>query len=182
MARAKKSLGQNFLVDPNIQRKIVEAVEPEASDHVLEIGPGRGALTHHLAGLVGNLVAVELDDALAAQLSRDFAGDSHVRIVHGDALELDVAAIADDPATLKIVGNIPYNITTPLLFRMLNPRALPALIIVMIQKEVADRILAPPAKRRTAHSPSVCAASRTSNGCSTSAVVPSDPCPMWNRR
>ena len=144
MARAKKSLGQNFLVDLNIQRKIVDALEPSSADTVLEIGPGRGALTRHLADRVGRLAVIELDDALADQLRREFARNPHVRVIHGDALALDVRSVTDQPGALKIVGNIPYNITTPLLFWALDPRALPAVIVMMIQKEVADRILAPP--------------------------------------
>ena len=84
--RAKRSLGQNFLADPNIQRKIVEAVEPESADVVVEIGPGHGALTDHLAGRTRRLVAVELDDALAAALAERFAGREDVVVVHRDVL------------------------------------------------------------------------------------------------
>ena len=144
--RAKKSLGQNFLVDGNIQKKIVEALEPVAGDEVLEIGPGRGALTRHLVGEVARLVLAELDDALAAGLADRYADRSDVEVVHGDALEVDHLALIDRPDRLKIIGNIPYTITSPLLFRLLlRPR--PACVVLMVQREVADRLLAPPGTR-----------------------------------
>jgi 16S rRNA (adenine1518-N6/adenine1519-N6)-dimethyltransferase len=147
VARPKRSLGQNFLVDPNIQRKIVEAVAPEREDTIVEVGPGRGALTRLLAGTAGRLIAVELDDALAADLAREFDGRDDVTIVHADIMQLDLARVAGDPNRLRIVGNIPYNITTPLIFHLLDLRHRPATIVLMIQREVADRILAPPGDR-----------------------------------
>lgn len=145
MVRAKRSLGQNFLVDPNIQRKIVDAVEAGPGDEVLEIGPGVGALTQHLAGRVGRLVLVELDDRLAAALARTYAADPSVEVVHASILDVDPARLAHgDVARLKVVGNIPYNITTPILFHLLAPGRRPERLVVMVQREVADRILAPP--------------------------------------
>lgn len=140
--RPKRSLGQNFLVDPNLQRKIVEAVGAGPEDEVLEIGPGRGALTHHLAGTVRRLVLVELDDDLALDLERTFAGRSDVHVVHADVLDLSIADHVDDPASLHVVGNIPYNITTPILFHLLG-RPRPKDIVLMVQEEVAERITAP---------------------------------------
>jgi 16S rRNA (adenine1518-N6/adenine1519-N6)-dimethyltransferase len=141
--RAKRSLGQNFLVDPNLQRKIVDALEVGPTDEVLEIGPGRGALTAHLVGRPRRLVLVELDDVLAAELAERWGGRPDVEIVHGDALELDLGAITSRPGALKVIGNIPYNITSPLLFRLLE-RPRPAQILVMVQREVAERLLAEP--------------------------------------
>ena len=138
--RAKKSLGQNFLVDPNIQRKIVDAVEPGPGDTVIEVGPGQGALTHHLAAAAGRLIAVELDDRLAADLTRAYQDDETVEIVHADILEWDPGERLR--TGVKVVGNIPYNITSPLLFRLLEWRPAPDRIVVMVQREVADRILA----------------------------------------
>src|SRR5690606_29296854 len=111
--RAKRSLGQNFLVDPNLQRRIVEALDPGPDDEVLEIGPGQGALTRHLAPRVGRLVLVELDDGLAARLRLEFAGSDRVEVVHADFLALRLEDVAADPGALKVIGNIPYNITTP---------------------------------------------------------------------
>lgn len=143
--RPKKSLGQNFLIDPNQQRRIAEALEPGPGDTVIEIGPGQGALTRHLARAVGRLILIELDRELAPALQREFAGQSHVSVVQGDILEVDLRAIVGgDISIAKVVGNIPYNITTPIIFRLLERDLRPARIVLMIQREVADRILAPP--------------------------------------
>jgi 16S rRNA (adenine1518-N6/adenine1519-N6)-dimethyltransferase len=141
--RAKKSLGQNFLIDANIQRKIVDALDPTADDEVMEIGPGQGALTRHLVGRAGKLVLVELDDTLAARLEKEYADDPSVRVIHRDVLEVPLEEVSADPSRLKVIGNIPYNITTPILFGMLERRPRPREIMLMIQREVAERILAP---------------------------------------
>jgi 16S rRNA (adenine1518-N6/adenine1519-N6)-dimethyltransferase len=145
--RAKKSLGQNFLVDPNIQRKIVDALNPSPQDEVMEIGPGQGALTRHLAGRVGRLILVELDDTLAARLEREFADDPTVQVIHRDVLQVPLEEVSADPARLKVIGNIPYNITTPILFGLLERRPRPREIVLMVQKEVAERIVAPPGSK-----------------------------------
>jgi 16S rRNA (adenine1518-N6/adenine1519-N6)-dimethyltransferase len=141
--RAKRRLGQNFLVDPNLQRKIIHAMEPDAGDTIVEIGPGRGALTHHLAGTGADIVAVELDHELAARLADHYRDHDRVTIRHGDILDFDPALLGQPPA-LKVVGNIPYNITSPILFRLLAWRPEPERIVIMVQKEVADRLLASP--------------------------------------
>ncbi|MFL5542366.1 MAG: 16S rRNA (adenine(1518)-N(6)/adenine(1519)-N(6))-dimethyltransferase RsmA, partial [Longimicrobiaceae bacterium] len=143
LPRAKRALGQNFLIDPNLQRKIVAALDPGPGDEVLEIGPGVGALTRHLAGRVRRLVLVELDNDLAARLREEFAGDPTVEVLNEDVLEVPLERISADPARLKVIGNIPYNITTPILFGLLERRPRPALIVLMVQREVADRILEP---------------------------------------
>lgn len=148
MVRAKKSLGQNFLIDPTHQARIVAALDPTTTDEVVEIGPGQGALTRHLLGRVGRLVLIELDNTLAAQWQAELAGDATVEVVHRDALEVDLAEVSRDPAALKVVGNIPYNITTPLIFWLLDRPVRPRLIVLMIQREVADRILAPPGDKQ----------------------------------
>ena len=147
LPRAKKSLGQNFLVDPNLQRKIVEALHPALDDEVLEIGPGPGALTRHLAPQVGRLVLVELDRELARRLEEEYSGDPRVRVVQGDILDVSLEDVSADPGALKVIGNIPYNITTPILFSLLERRPRPKMIVLMVQREVADRILAPPGSR-----------------------------------
>jgi 16S rRNA (adenine1518-N6/adenine1519-N6)-dimethyltransferase len=146
-SRAKRSLGQNFLVDPNLQRKIVEAIRPSRDDEVLEIGPGRGALTAHLAGAVRRLVLVELDNELARRLQLQFADDHSVEIVHADILDVPLERITEEPGALKVIGNIPYNITTPILFSLLERRPRPREIVLMVQREVAERILAPPGSK-----------------------------------
>jgi 16S rRNA (adenine1518-N6/adenine1519-N6)-dimethyltransferase len=142
--RAKKSLGQNFLIDPNHQRRIVAALDPQPHDTVLEIGPGQGALTHHLADQVGRLILVELDNELAPALTRTFAQQAHVEVIHADFMKVDITQLVDDVSALKVVGNIPYNITTPIIFRLLERARRPERIVLMVQKEVADRIAAPP--------------------------------------
>jgi 16S rRNA (adenine1518-N6/adenine1519-N6)-dimethyltransferase len=141
--RAKKSLGQNFLVDRNLQRKIVDAVGAGPQDTVLEVGPGRGALTEHLQGSVGHLFLVELDNELAAGLERRFAGREDVTVLHADVLTVTLADHLPDPSTVRVVGNIPYNITTPILFHFLK-RPRPKEILLMVQEEVAQRMIAPP--------------------------------------
>lgn len=144
MVRARKSLGQNFLVDPNIQLRIVDALEPSPDDVVLEIGPGTGALTQHLIDRVGRLIAVELDQRLVELLEEEFGDRSELEILHANALEVAIDELVDDPAELKVIGNIPYNITSPLIFWLLERPVRPRTIVLMIQKEVADRILAEP--------------------------------------
>ena len=141
VARAKRSLGQNFLIDPNIQRKIVEAADPGADDVIVEIGPGTGALTRLLAELAGRLVCIELDDSLVDRLREAYGANDRVEILHRDALTIDLRDIAE-PGTIKVVGNIPYNITSPLLFHLLARDTRPADIVLMVQREVADRIVA----------------------------------------
>jgi 16S rRNA (adenine1518-N6/adenine1519-N6)-dimethyltransferase len=127
-----------------VQRRIVEAISPGRDDEVMEIGPGVGALTHHLAGRVRRLVLVELDDSLAARLRSHFAGEPSVEVVNADILSVPLEQVSADPARLKVIGNIPYNITTPILFSLLERNPRPSQIVLMIQREVADRILAAP--------------------------------------
>jgi 16S rRNA (adenine1518-N6/adenine1519-N6)-dimethyltransferase len=138
--RAKRSLGQNFLVDPNLQRKIVEAVGAGPGEEVLEIGPGQGALTTHLQGTVDHLVLVELDDDLADDLKARYRDRAEVDVIHADVLETELPATVRDWSATRVVGNIPYNITTPILFRLLE-RPRPRDIVLMVQREVADRIV-----------------------------------------
>ncbi|MGD2153576.1 MAG: 16S rRNA (adenine(1518)-N(6)/adenine(1519)-N(6))-dimethyltransferase RsmA [Gemmatimonadales bacterium] len=141
--RAKKSLSQNFLVDPGLQRRIIAAIEPRPEDRVLEIGPGKGALTQHLAHSVGRLTLIELDDELAAELQELYRSREDVDVIHGDALDLSISEIAGD-LPLKVIGNIPYGITTPIIFHLLDRRPRPTLIVLTVQKEVALRLAARP--------------------------------------
>jgi 16S rRNA (adenine1518-N6/adenine1519-N6)-dimethyltransferase len=143
---ARKALSQHFLIDPNLQRKIVEALDPLPGDRVLEIGPGTGALTRHLVGRVGHLMLVELDEALAAELRREYEGREEVEVIQGDALEIPVSELARG-AALKVIGNIPYAITTPLIFHLLDGRPRPQLIVLTVQREVADRLTARPGSK-----------------------------------
>jgi 16S rRNA (adenine1518-N6/adenine1519-N6)-dimethyltransferase len=142
--RPRRSLGQNFLTDPNIQRKIADAILASADSTVLEIGPGHGAITDHLAGTIRRLVAVEIDRDLAATLRSRYSGRDDVEIVQGDILETPIPALVDDVDRLTVAGNIPYNITTPIVFRLLERENRPAHIVLMVQREVAERITAAP--------------------------------------
>lgn len=140
--RAKKSLGQNFLVDANLQHKIVDALHAGPDDEVLEIGPGRGALTRHLVDRVRRLVLVELDDDLAVALAERYGARDDVVVVHADVLAVPIDEHLRDVEDALVVGNIPYNITSPIIFKLLEPPR-PRDIVLMVQEEVADRIVAP---------------------------------------
>lgn len=146
----KKSLGQNFLVDESYLAQIVAAANLAATDTVLEIGPGVGGLTRRLAEQVRRVVAVELDRRLIEQLRSMFAGQPQVTIVHGDILELDPATTARDgssdaaPTPYKVVANLPYYITSHVLRHLLEASAPPTLAVLMVQKEVAERMCAAP--------------------------------------
>lgn len=138
-----KSLGQNFLVDRNIIDKIIQCAHITPQDSVLEIGPGRGALTEHLARRAGRLVVVEFDHALAAGLAERYRDDPRVTVVDGDILAIDLAAVlAEVPAGWKVVANLPYNISTPVLFRLMEFRTLFSRLVLMLQKEVGERLVA----------------------------------------
>lgn len=145
--RAKRSLSQNFLVDPNLQRKVVAELEAESGDEVLEVGPGHGELSEHLVGRVHRLVLVEKDRELAADLEERWGGRPDVEIVEGDALELDLRERTDVRRPLRVLSNVPYAITSPLLFRFLALRPPARRIVVTVQKEVAERIVGSPGSR-----------------------------------
>ena len=142
--RAKRELGQHFLVDENILGVIGRLAELGERDIVLEIGPGLGVLTSYLADRVAHVYAVELDESLEPQLER-VANRSNVTLVFGDALKLHLPAVA--PAAGKLVANLPYNIATPLIVESLD--GLPKLTqwTVMVQREVADRLFASPSTK-----------------------------------
>lgn len=144
--RLKKTLGQYWLHDPAYQARIVEALDPGPDDEIVEIGPGGGALTRHLAGRARRLVLVELDRALAAKLERRF-GPAGAVVVAGDALRVDLPALVERWDDAKVVGNIPYQITSPLLEKILGARPRPREIVFTLQAEVADRLAAPPGRK-----------------------------------
>jgi 16S rRNA (adenine1518-N6/adenine1519-N6)-dimethyltransferase len=142
---AKRSLGQNFLVDSNHIRKIVEALEPDPSDLILEIGPGRGALTEELINTGATIVAVELDRGLVPELEHRFAKNGNFRVVHDDILKVDLASLLEGgKATRKVIANLPYYISTAVLQKLIADRALFESSVLMFQREVAERITAPP--------------------------------------
>jgi 16S rRNA (adenine1518-N6/adenine1519-N6)-dimethyltransferase len=137
----KKSLGQNFLTDPHYLRRIVEEAQVGPADQVIEIGPGRGHLTRELASRAGKLIVIELDDRLIPGLRGEFEDAAHVEVVHADALHYDYC---DLEGTWKVVANLPYYISTPIIQRLLACRTRFRSLTLMLQKEVAVRIAAPP--------------------------------------
>lgn len=155
--RPSKALGQNFLADQNTLRRIVRAAAIRPGDPVLEIGPGLGSLTQALVEAGARVVAVEKDAGLARVLGDLFGDHPGVRIVHGDALKLDLAGLvhewmaatngACEPAGCKVVANLPYYITSPLLMRILESGLPLERAVVMIQKEVAERLTAAPGSK-----------------------------------
>jgi 16S rRNA (adenine1518-N6/adenine1519-N6)-dimethyltransferase len=151
--RTTKSLGQHFMTDPGILGALVDALELTPATLAVEIGPGPGTLTTLLAGRAGGVVAIERDTRLKDFHDRIFSGKRNVELIYEDALRVDLAALVASHRelwTLKdavLTGNLPYQITSPLLFGQVGPDPLWRRIVVMIQKEVADRILAPPHTR-----------------------------------
>lgn len=145
--RIKKSLGQNFLVDQNILDKIVAASEVHPNDTVIEIGPGLGALTEALAERVRRVIAIEIDDQLIPVLRSLFAEHPNVEIVHGDALRVDLATLLAGERVVKVIANLPYYITSPLIMHFLESDLPIERMVIMMQAEVADRIAARPGSK-----------------------------------
>lgn len=143
--RAKKSLGQNFLVDERVVERIVQALEPRADETLIEIGAGSGALTSKLIGNVGRLVAVEFDRDLVPILRERFKAHENFTLIEGDALAVDYCLAIAPAANARVVANLPYNISTAILQRLIEQRACLAELILMLQREVVERITAPPA-------------------------------------
>jgi 16S rRNA (adenine1518-N6/adenine1519-N6)-dimethyltransferase len=144
----KPKLGQNFLNDPSASLSIVEALGDISSVTVLEIGPGKGAITRLLAPRAHRLVAVELDPLLARQLQQDFLDISSVSILQQDILTTDLSTLVGSPdAKLAIVGNLPYYITSQILLHLFQYQQSVDRAVLMVQREVADRIAAQPASR-----------------------------------
>jgi len=139
--RARKRFGQHFLADPAVIDAIVTAIDAQADQVVVEIGPGRGAITAALAASAGHLHCVELDRDLAAALRDRYASRDNVTIHQADALRFDFASLG---TPIRVVGNLPYNISTPLLFRLLAYRDCITDMLFMLQKEVVARMAAVP--------------------------------------
>jgi 16S rRNA (adenine1518-N6/adenine1519-N6)-dimethyltransferase len=141
---AKKSLGQNFLIDPNVVDKIVAAVVPTASDVILEIGPGRGALTQKLLERAGKLFALEFDRDLVPLLRERFAKSENFVLIEDDALSFDFRKLDTGGEKLRLVANLPYNISTAILQRLFDLQDAFSDCVLMFQREVAERITAEP--------------------------------------
>lgn len=144
--RPRKRLGQAFLQDPNVLRRIVAAAGICSDETVVEIGAGLGIMTEVMAARAGRVIAVEVDPLLAGILRERLRGWKNVDIVEMDVLEYDFSSALSDrrSAKIKVVGNLPYQISSPILFRLLDSRPVVSMAVLMLQKEVVDRITAAP--------------------------------------
>lgn len=141
---AKRSLGQNFLVDPNYIRKIIAAADPQPSDSIVEIGPGRGAITEALVASGASVIAIELDSHFVSQLEEQFGNKPNFRIIEADATHIDFSQLKNGASPLKVVANLPYYISTAILQHLAAQREHFSTLSLMFQKEVVDRITARP--------------------------------------
>lgn len=148
MSFAKKRFGQHFLIDEFIINQIVQAIHPTDEDHLVEIGPGRGAITLPLLPLVAKLDAIELDRDMIPILTKKLAGKGCFVIHALDALTVDLATLTQKPTSLRLVGNLPYNISTPLIFHLLSQKEFIIDMHFMLQKEVGLRLTAHPGCKR----------------------------------
>jgi len=139
----RKRLGQSFLEDLNVIRRIVALAEPAEGETIVEIGAGLGFMTEELAKRAGRVIAIEVDPRLASVLRERFTGRDRVEVVQMDVLKYDFSSACPE-GRIKVVGNIPYHISSPILFRLLDFRRSISSMILMFQKELADRIAAPP--------------------------------------
>jgi 16S rRNA (adenine1518-N6/adenine1519-N6)-dimethyltransferase len=142
--KARKRFGQNFLHDTNIIERIVRAIMPQPGQRLVEIGPGQGAITAPLLEAGADLTAIEIDRDLAAMLRARFAPEPHFHLVEMDVLKFDFASLGVAPAGLRVLGNLPYNISTPLIFHLLDYAPLIHDMVFMLQLEVVERMAAVP--------------------------------------
>jgi len=143
-ARAKKGLGQHFLVDRSVLDKIVSAAELEPSDTVIEVGPGLGILTEELVKKAGKVIAVEVDSKLASSLEKKLSKSPQLTVLNADVLQLDPRELLEGRRNYKVVANLPYYIAAPILRHFLEASLKPSLMVVMVQKEVGQSIAAAP--------------------------------------
>ena len=146
--QARKRFGQNFLSDNHYISRIVDAIAPQASDHIVEIGPGLGAITEHLVSAAGKLEVVELDRDLIPRLESKFSESTNFTIHQSDALKFNFAELQTSDQKLRIVGNLPYNISTPFIFHLLDQRHAIHDMYFMLQKEVVERLCASPSTKQ----------------------------------
>ncbi|NUS38109.1 MAG: 16S rRNA (adenine(1518)-N(6)/adenine(1519)-N(6))-dimethyltransferase RsmA [Lysobacter sp.] len=145
-AKAKKHLGQNFLHEKGVVEKIVQAIDPRPGDRIVEIGPGQGALTFPLLDRHGALTAIEFDRDLLAPLAQAAQAHGALTLVPADVLTVDFTALADG-GQIRLAGNLPYNLSSPILFHALDHAAAIRDMHFMLQKEVVDRMAAPPGSK-----------------------------------
>lgn len=142
--RPRKRFGQNFLHDPGVIRRLLAAVDACPGDQLVEIGPGRGALTRGLLEAAGRLAVIELDRDLIEPLAQVSVGAGELRVYNADALGFDLCSLIEGEERLRLVGNLPYNISTPLVFRFLDQAHCIRDMHLMLQREVVERIAAKP--------------------------------------
>lgn len=153
----KKNLGQNFLKDENVLKKIIQTADLSAKDNIVEIGPGEGILTQELVKYAGKIIIIEKDDRLALKLNSLFSKNDTVKIIHDDILKINLpklissfrkssSTLKAEPLKYKVIANIPYYITSPIIRLFLETKHPPQEMILMVQKEVAERIIALPRK------------------------------------
>jgi 16S rRNA (adenine1518-N6/adenine1519-N6)-dimethyltransferase len=145
--RPKKSLSQNFLINDRAARRIVDSLDIQESDTVLEIGAGKGALTKHLLKKATKVIAVEIDKRLCQHLERTFPERENLVLINQDVLKIDFGRLTDQEGHFKVIGNLPYQITSPLLSLLLENREYIPLSVLMVQREVARRICAQPGNK-----------------------------------
>jgi len=148
----RKAWGQNFLVNEGAADTIVRAFRPRPDDLVVEVGPGRGALTRRLAGRVARLAAIEIDPALTAPLREELGADPSVEILQADVLALDLRALLDrlGASTVRparVIANLPYSVATAVILRCVEERRIVSDLLVLVQREVAQRIVSPPGRK-----------------------------------
>lgn len=147
--QARKRFGQHFLHDPAVLQRIINTINPKADEHLVEIGPGQGAMTEHLLAACGKLDVIELDRDLVPILEKRFGEDARFHLHQGDALRFPFCDLlaGESVQKLRVTGNLPYNISTPLLFHLMEHRHCIADMHFMLQKEVVERIVARPGER-----------------------------------
>lgn len=145
--RARKRFGQNFLHDPHIIQRIIDALAPQSGEQLLEIGPGQGALTGLLLDSGATLQAVELDRDLARYLYSLYYHSPHFSLHQGDILKTDISSLCPEGSKLRVIGNLPYNISTPCIFHLLRYRDQIQDMLFMLQREVVERLAAVPGEK-----------------------------------
>jgi 16S rRNA (adenine1518-N6/adenine1519-N6)-dimethyltransferase len=142
--KARKSLGQHFLIDESVLTVILEAAELTSQDTIIEVGPGLGILTGELARRATNVIAVELDNGLASFLQRRFASQANLHVINADILKIKLSQLLGGKSIYKVVANLPYYITSPVLRYFVETSPKPSLMVMMMQKEVGEAIVAKP--------------------------------------
>ncbi len=147
----QKKFGQNFLIDPQVLDKIIDAAEITKEDCVIEIGPGIGCVTQALLEKAGKVISIEIDNQLIPILEEQFGAEPHFKLIHNDVLKVDLAALIAEESPnrrIKVVANLPYYITTPIIMTLLEDELPIESITVMVQKEVADRLSSKPGTKQ----------------------------------